>query len=103
CLDGGNLRVAAHEHEGFYNDRFRLAGPRHLLKEIASQQHGHQLEVTGRVTDARGTEHVGRTTKIGVKVTAYGGGDDIPPAPARDTTSTLQVLSYRETSETCKS
>jgi hypothetical protein len=103
CVDGGYLRVASHDHEGTYNDRFRLAGPKHLLKEIATQQVGHKLEITGHVIDARGTEHVGQTTKVGEKTTVYVGGDNVPAVPSGDATSTLQVLSYRDTSEMCKS
>lgn len=39
--------------------------------------------------DARGTEHVGQTTKIGEKTTVYVGGDTVPAVPSGDATSTL--------------
>jgi hypothetical protein len=102
CVDGGYLRVAS-DGAGVYSDRFRLAGPKRVLKEIAAMKAGHQLEVTGHVIDPRGTEHVGHTTKIGDKTSVYVGGKDVPVVPTAETTSTLQIESYVETSVTCKS
>ena len=101
CVEGGYLRIADHDFNGTYNDRFRLAGSKHLLKEIAALQNHHKLQVTGRVIDGRGTEHAGQTTKIGKKTTVYVGGSSVPEVPTGDTTSTLQVTSYTETSESC--
>jgi hypothetical protein len=101
CVEGGYLRVSEHDAVGTYNDRFRLAGSKHLLKEIAQQQHGHKLEVTGRVIDAAGTEHAGQTTKIGKKTTVYVGASEVPSVPTGDSTSTLQAQSYRATEESC--
>ena len=101
CVEGGYLRVSEHDAVNTFNDRFHLAGSKHLLKEIAAQQHGHKIEVTGRVIDAAGTEHAGQTTKIGKKTTVYVGASDVPAVPNGDTTSTIQVQSYRETQESC--
>ena len=102
CVEGRYLRVTEHDTVGTYNDRFRLAGSKQLLKEIATGQQGHKVEVTGRVIDAPGTEHAGRTTKIGKKTTVHVGAADVPAAPTGDTTSTLQVESYRDMSASCK-
>jgi hypothetical protein len=102
CLDGNYLRVTERDPVGTYNDRFRLAASKQLMKEIAGKEQGHKLEVTGHVIDAPGTEHAGKTTKIGKKTTIYTGAADVPTIPDGNTTSTLQVQSYRELSETCK-
>jgi hypothetical protein len=102
CVEGGYLRIADHDGvNATYNDRFRLAGSKHLLKEIAALPHSHKLEVTGRVIDARGTEHAGKTTAMGKKTKVYVGAAAVPTVPNGDTTSTLQVQSYRETGEAC--
>jgi len=102
CVEGGYLRVHEVDPTGSYVERYRLAGSKSLLKEIAAQQHGHLLEVTGRVIDAPGTEHAGHTTRVGKKTTVYTGAKDVPVIPTGDTTSTLQVQSYREMQESCK-
>ncbi len=102
CVEGGYLNVRAVDPVGSYTERYRLAGSKSLLKEIASQHHGHVLEVTGRVTDAPGTEHMGHATKVGKKTTIYTGAKDIPQVPTADTTAKLEVTSFSETEETCK-
>lgn len=101
CIDGTYLRVTEHDGAGTYRDRFLLAGSKQLMKEISKQQQGHTIEVTGHVIDARGTEHVGQTTQVGKKTTIYVGGSNKPTQPTGDMTSTLQVKSYRELSESC--
>jgi hypothetical protein len=103
CVDGTILRVTDRDAVGSYNDRFRMAGSKQLMKEMSKEQQGHKLEVTGHVIDAAGTEHVGQTTQFGKKPTVYVGGSNKPAQPTGDTTSTLQVQSYRELSDTCKS
>ncbi len=101
CVEGGYLRVHEMDSKGSYTDRYRLAGPKALLKEIASKQHGHLLEVTGRVIDAPGTEHAGHTTAVGKKTTIYTGTKEVPTIPTGDTTSKLEVTSYNEMQESC--
>lgn len=102
CLEGNYLRVTERDSAGTYNDRFRLAASKQLMKEIAGKKQGHQLEVTGHVIDAPGTEHAGHTTNIGKKTSVHVGAADVPTIPSAETTSTLQVQSYREVSETCR-
>jgi hypothetical protein len=102
CLDGNYLRVTDRDAVGTYSDRFRLAASKQLMKEIDGKDQGHKLEVTGHVIDAPGTEHLGKTMKIGKKTTVHFGAADAPTVPDGNSTSTLQVQSYRELSETCK-
>jgi len=101
CVDGSYLRVTETDPSGSYRDRFLLAGSKQLMKEISKAQQGHKVEVTGHVIDARGTEHVGQTTQIGKKTKVYVGGSEKPAQPIGDMTSTLQVQSYREISNSC--
>jgi hypothetical protein len=101
CAEAGYLRVHEVDGKGSYTERYKLAGSKSLLKEIASQQHGHLLEVTGRVVDAPGTEHTGHTTPVGKNTKIYIGTKDIPTIPAANDTPKLEVTSYRETQESC--
>lgn len=102
CVEGGYLRVHEVDRIGSYIERYRLAGSKQLLKELASQQHGHLLEITGRVIDVRGGEHAGHTTQVGKKTKIFTGAKDVPSQPTGDDTPTLHVQSYEETQESCK-
>jgi len=99
CVEGGYLRVHEADTTGSYTERYRLAGSKSLMKELASQHHGHLLEVSGRVVDAPGTEHLGHTVQVGKKTKIYTGAKDIPTIPTGDTK--LEVTSYSETKESC--
>jgi len=101
CVEGGYLRVHEFDNVGSYTERYRLAGSKALMKEIASQHSGHRLEVTGRVIDAPGTEHLGHTTQIGAKTKIYAGAKDVPVIPTGDNTSKLEVTSFNEMQESC--
>jgi len=102
CVEGGYLRVHEADAIGSYTERYRLAGSKSLLKELASQHHGHLLEVSGRVVDAPGTEHLGHTTQVGKKTKIYTGAKDIPTTPTAETTPKLEVTSYKETKDSCQ-
>jgi len=105
CVEGGYLMISdldAVNAGGSYTDRFRLTGPKHLLKELAALRHGHKVEVTGRVIDSPRTEHAGQTTQIGKKATVYVGASAVPDVPNGESTSTIQVKSYVETEDSCK-
>jgi hypothetical protein len=105
CVDGGYLIISNPDFVnvgGSYHDRFRLAGPKQLLKEIAAKRHGNKIEVTGRVIDSPRTEHAGQTTQIGKKATVYVGASAVPDVPNGESTSTIQVKSYVETEEACE-
>ena len=102
CVDGGYLHVHEVDTVGSYTEQYRLAGSKALLEEIGSRHSWHLLEITGRVVDARGTDHRGESVQVGKKTRIYTGTKDIPQVPTADTTSTLQVTSYQELSESCK-
>ena len=46
-------------------ERYRLHGTKSLLKEMAARSNGHQIEVTGAVTDTGNTTHRGKTIPVG--------------------------------------
>jgi hypothetical protein len=68
---------------------------------MASKHNNKVLEITGRVTDAPGTTHMGNTVQVGKKTKIYTGAKDVPQVPSGEA-STLDVSSYRETEQSCK-
>src|SRR5215203_7268164 len=65
CVDGVWLQVRSvgSGNAGNYVERYRLIGPKQLLKEMSAQVKGHEIEVTGQVTDSGSTTHMGKTTQ----------------------------------------
>lgn len=49
CVDGSWLHVQSTDPIGSTTERYRLVGPKQLLKEIGAQYKGHVIEVTGPV------------------------------------------------------
>jgi hypothetical protein len=101
CVEGGYLRVHASDPMGSYTERYRLHGPKQLMKELQREHNNHVLEITGRVTDGPGSEHVGHVTKIGKKTTIYTGAKEIPDTPSANEMPTLDIKSYTEQQGTC--
>jgi hypothetical protein len=103
CVDKGYLHVRAVDAVGSYAERYRLRGPKDLLKEIAAKYDKHVLEVTGVATDLTGnTVHRGKTVPIGKKTTIHTGAKDIPQIPVGGSDATLEVASFREMTATCQ-
>jgi hypothetical protein len=100
CVDGGWLHVRVTDPFGSYAERYRLRGAKQLLKEMAAQHNGHLLEVTGKVTDTKDTEHAGKTTQVGKKTRIIVGAKDVPQVPSGQD-PTLDVLTYRELTGSC--
>ncbi len=101
CVDGSWLQVRAADPVGSYVTRYRLVGPKQLLKEIASQYKGHVIEVTGPVTDTGQTTHLGKTIQVGKKTRITTSAKEVPPIPTGND-PTLGVDSYRDLEPTCK-
>ena len=102
CADGLWLKVRSADAVGSYAERYRLVGPKQLLKEIASQYKGHVIEVTGPVTDTASTTHLGKTLPVGKKTRITTGAKEIPSKPTGPDDPTLGVASYRDLKDTCK-
>ena len=101
CVEGGYLRVHESDPMGSYTERYRLHGPKQLMRELQREHNNHVLEITGRVTDGPGSEHVGHVTKIGKKTTIYTGAKEIPDTPSANEMPTLDIKSYTEQQGTC--
>ena len=102
CLDGSSLRVQKSDTMGTYVERYRLHGTKTLLKEMASKYNGHQIEVTGAVTDTGDTTHRGKTIQVGKNSRIYTGAKEVPVRPTGGGDPILDVGSFRELSASCK-
>ncbi len=101
CVDGSWLHVRS-VGPGSYTERYKLRGSKQLLKEMSSTFKGHLLEVTGAVTDTTGkATHLGKTIQIGKKTQIHTGAKEVPAVPQGDDAS-LEVVSYRDLSPSCK-
>ena len=102
CVDGSWLRVRSVDPLGSSTTtRYRLVGPKQLLKEIASQYKGHVIEVTGPVTDTGQTTHLGKTIQVGKKTRITTSAKEVPAIPTGND-PTLGVDAYRDLEPTCK-
>lgn len=101
CIDRSYLDVRAVDAVGSYAERYRLRGPKDLLKEISSKHNHHLVEITGAVTDTADTTHMGTTIQVGRKTRITTGAKDISQQPSADS-PTLEVASYQELKERCR-
>lgn len=103
CLDGSSLRVSAADTVGGgYVERYRLHGTKSLLKEMAAKYNGHQIEVTGAVTDTGNTTHRGKTIPVGKNGRIYTGAKEVPARPTGSGDPILDVASFRELTAFCR-
>jgi hypothetical protein len=104
CVDGSWLKVRSvgSAGTGNYVERYRLIGSKQLLKEMSAQLKGHEIEVTGPVTDTGSTTHLGQTIQVGKKTRITTGAKEIPSIPTGHDDPTLGVNSYRDLKNTCK-
>ena len=103
CVDGLWLQVRSFGPAGTgdYVERYRLVGPKQLLKEMSKQLKGHEIEVTGPVTDTGSTTHLGKTIEVGKKTRITTTAKEVPSIPTGHD-PTLGVDSYRDLKNTCK-
>lgn len=104
CVDGSWLQVRSVGPAGpsNYVERYRLVGSKQLLKEMSTQLKGHEIEVTGPVTDTGSTTHLGKTIPVGKKTRITTTAKEIPPVPTGHDDPTLGVDSYRDLKNSCK-
>jgi hypothetical protein len=100
CVDGSWLRVRSADPVGSYTQRYKLVGPKQLLKEISSQYKGHLIEVTGPVTDTAATTHRGKTIQVGKKTRITTLAKEGPAIPTGNE-PTLGVDAYRQLKDSC--
>jgi hypothetical protein len=103
CVDGLWLRVRSvgPAGTGDYVERYRLVGPKQLLKEMSAQLKGHEIEVTGPVTDTGSTTHLGKTVQVGQKTRITTSAKEVPSLPTGND-PTLGVNSYRDLNNSCQ-
>ena len=102
CVEGGWLRVREVDSAGSYTERYRLHGPKQLLKEMSSKHNHHVLQITGTVTDVGGNTHAGQTVQVGKKTRVYVGEKDVPQVPSGQEDAILDALDYVEQDHSCK-
>jgi hypothetical protein len=101
CVDGSWLQVQHSDSAGSSTARYKLRGPKLLLKELTTQQKGRLVEVTGTVTDTGNTVHRGKTIDVGQKTRIHVGSKDVPQIPSGVDPS-IEVDSYRILKPSCK-
>jgi hypothetical protein len=100
CVDGSWLDVRKTDPIGSYATRYKLRGAKQLMKELEKLSR-RLVDVTGRVTDASNTQHLGKTIEAGKKTRVRVGAKDVPVVPSGDAPS-LEVESFQELKESCK-
>jgi hypothetical protein len=102
CVDGTWLRVQKSDTFGGYVERYKMRGPKQLLKEMEKKYHRHLIEVTGTVTDSGDATHMGSTIAVGKKTTITTGAKDLPISPSGAGDPTLEVDSFKDLKDRCK-
>ena len=100
CVDGSWLQVHKTDPIGSYATRYKLRGAKHLMKELEKLS-PRLVDVTGRVTDASNTQHMGKTIEAGKKTRVRVGAKDVPVVPSGEAPS-LEVESFQELKDSCK-
>jgi hypothetical protein len=102
CVEGTWLRVQRTDAAGTFVERYKLRGSRQLMSEVQKQLKGHQVEVTGAVTDTGETAHRGKTIEVGKKTRISTGVKDAPQYPTGTGDPVLEVDSYKDLKDRCK-
>ncbi len=100
CIEGAWIRVQPISGTKEYRDRYRLRGPKQLMKELA-HYNNHLVEVTGAVTDSSNTTHMGKTVQLGKNTRIFTGARDVTTVPVADPPS-IDVQDYRNVKDSCK-
>jgi len=83
--------------------RYRLAGPKAIVKEIKRDHAGHADQFTGVITGDNAAVGVGPTVDLGKLSVRVGGGPQDQPNAARvPETPVFQVSSFRHTEVKCR-
>jgi len=104
CLEGSTLKITSADTEGVRSDTYRLKIPKSLsgtLKELR----GHELELTGLLTDRSSRMGGSKTAKIGSRTKISVGASD-EQMNNKDTPKTdlpeLEVQSFKDVAPACK-
>ena len=108
CVDGGllsGMSAAAGDTSGrSFGPRYRLSGPKALVKEIKRDHAGHDDEFTGSISGDLDATGIGPTVDLGKLQVRMGGvgPDDQPNAARVPETPVFQVTSFRHTDVKCQ-
>jgi hypothetical protein len=102
CIDGSWLRVSHVDGTNIQATRYKLRGSKQLVKELEKKYSGHEVEVTGIVTDNGSTTHRGKTIEVGKKTRIYTGAKEAPEHPTGAGDPTLEIASFRDLMNRCK-
>jgi hypothetical protein len=107
CVDGGvlsGMSAAAQTQRRDFASRYRLSGPKALVKEIKRDHDGHVDEFTGTISgdlDATGTGPTVDLGKLSVRMGGVGPNDQ-PNAARVPETPVFQVASFKHTDAKCR-
>lgn len=107
CVDGGllsGMSAAAETAGRTFGPRYRLSGPKALVKEIKRDHAGHVDEFTGSISgdlDGTGTGPTVDLGKLSVRVGGVGPNDQ-PNAARVPETPVFQVASFKHTDARCR-
>jgi hypothetical protein len=108
CVDGGLLSgvsaATGDTSRRSFGPRYRLAGPKALVKEIKRDHAGHDDEFTGSITGDLDATGLGPTVDLGKLSVRMGGvGPNDQPNGARvPETPVFEVASFRHTDRKCR-
>lgn len=100
CVQKSWLRVFQQDTFGRHTDRYHLHGPKDLMKTLTKDLDGHDVEVTGALSDPEDTQGRGKEIQVGKKTRIYTNARDVPSTPPV-LNPTLEVSSFRDVSKTC--
>jgi hypothetical protein len=106
CVSGGVLsEVSAVDDTAVrtFAPRYRLAGPKAIVKEIKHDHAGHADQFTGVISGDNAAVGVGPTVELGKLSVRVGGNPNDPPNAARvPETPVFKVSAFRHTEVKCR-
>ena len=102
CVQKQWLKVVQQDAVPFstYVDKYHLHGPKDLMKTLTKDLDGHEVEVTGALSDPSKTQGTGKEVMIGKKTRIYTNErerSNVPPI----IDPTIEVSSFRDVNKTC--
>lgn len=106
CVSGGVLSEVSAVDDASgrtFAPRYRLAGPKAIVKEIKRDHAGHADQFTGLITGDNSAVGVGPTVELGKLSVRVGGNPNDPPNAARvPETPVFEVSSFKHTDAKCR-
>lgn len=100
CVQRSWLKVLQEGAPGRHVDQYHLHGSKDLMKTLTKDLNGHDVEVTGALSDPENTQGTGKEISIGKNTRIYTNARDVPPVPPL-IDPTIEVSSFRDVKTTC--